>query len=258
MNTLYAGYWTGEFGWELMRWQAIIRHAAKKFDRVVVGCMRDKRYLYQDFATEYRDIDINNNSRNMWMANGMVNRIIADDGDYSNVIIVPNRDVCLGGPHKSDFLRYGTKSMHGYDILIHARSTDNCSTGYRNYSLYHWSNIVSHCLGNNLSVCSVGKPGQALHIPNTTNLLGIPLSELADVMSSSIALLSPSSGVAHFACLCRLPHVVWSDTRLHATIGGTNKVRYERVWNPFNTECKFIGSWQPDYKQVLDKMYELL
>ena len=62
---LLAGPWVGEFGWELMGWQARLRFLSKTSD-VIVACQMGHESLYQDFAKDIVYFDPPQGSPNMW------------------------------------------------------------------------------------------------------------------------------------------------------------------------------------------------
>ena len=94
------------------------------------------------------------------------------------------------------------------------------------------------------------------------DLRGIPLETLANVLANTKLLVSPSSGLAHFASLCGCPHIVFSDKR-RWNLGckkGTNWTRYKRYWNPFQTECTVLDehNWKPPVSRVLKAVEKYL
>lgn len=234
MKTLRAGFFAGEFGWALMRWQGVLRHKAKKYDKVVVGCEKQYRFLYEDFATDFIDFPHKAKSRNMWYTNGKAYPM-------ENANIVPSRTTC-SNEAQQEFVKWGSFSKgYAFDILIHDRKTENMNTGYRNWHTTSWNNLVERYEG--YTIASLGSTGGSGYVKGTVDIRGIELSKLVDIMASSKIIVGPSSGPMHLASLCGLKHIVWSDTN---TIGVMdNKKRYTETWNPFKTECKFIPSWQP-------------
>ena len=256
MNNLIAGYFVGEMGWELMRWQAILRHMAPNYDHITIGCEKPIKFLYEDFADEFvyfEDTGIKIHTRNMWMANQKVYEMSHHQGDN---YFVPNKEICLGnGNYHQNFIKWGKKtSGNRFDLLIHARSTTNFETGYRNWPYKNWQNLLDEY--PDLKVASTGSKDGAWYIPGTKDLRGIPLSRLANVMASSDLLASPSSGPGHFASLCGCKHLVWSEKKDRGLYD--NETRYKEDWNPFMTECVFIPRWQPTVRQVIKEIDKCL
>lgn len=256
MNKLIAGYHAGEFGHLLFRWQGILRHMAPNYDHITIGCERAMKFLFEDFATEFmffEDAGHKIHSRNMWMTNQTVYDMPnwKDDNYFK-----PCREICLSnGNYHQNFIKWGKKNKKSeYDILIHARSTTNFDSGYRNWPYENWRKLVFEY--DDLRMASVGSKSGAWYIPGTKDLRGIPLKQLANTMASSDVFLSPSSGPAHFASLCGCKHLVWSDKKDRGLYD--NEIRYVRQWNPFETPVVFIPKWQPTLNEVSKELYTCL
>jgi hypothetical protein len=241
-----------------MRWQGIVRDIASRYqdenDSVVIGCEKQYRFLYQDLNNvSFLDFDIPIYSRNMWMTNDTIYPI--EGGTIQG--IPPTADLCHNEAIPQIFLKWGKPIPElSYDILIHARSTNNCSTGYRNWPVKKWEELVKEYENSGVRIACVGSLDGAYFINNAIDARGIELSLLADIMASSTMLLSPSSGPAHFASLCGLKHIVWSGDS-----GGRvmdNEKRYKEIWNPHGTECKYIPTWQPSVEQVMKEVEDWL
>ena len=255
MTTFRAGFHAGEFGHILFRWQGILRHLAQGYkeegDKVVIGTEKQYQFLYEDFATEFVDFPYKIESRDMWMTN---NRIYRMANPVKNMLpaFAPYRQLTFKEDLPQTFIKWG-KKITGLeiDILIHARATNNKNTGFRNWPKEKWQGFVDLNKGKYNMAC-IGTIDGAYKIDGITDYRGYPLKALADIMASSKMLLSPSSGPAHFASLCGLKHIVWSELK---NAGLYNNIhRYKKMWNPFKTECKFIVTWQPTVKQVCEEV----
>jgi len=254
----------GEFGWQLMRWQGYVRSEAKKYKKVVVCCETGYEYLYQDITSEIWHYD-----KPKGMVRDMCRGLFKDrevslcDGwgisdpkptIHNSNILCPGK--WLSNPYcelTQEFIRFGRSVQRLNIVLFHAR---NAQYSYRNWPLSKWIELNNKI---NVETASVGTRTESLYIPGTTDLRGIPLNQLADLMRKSAVLVTPSSGIAHFASLCELPHVVWSDSRRWA-MGLTNEYRYKVAWNPFHTHCTFITheQWQPDVESVYQAICQYL
>jgi len=256
MNKLIAGYFVGEFGWSLMRWQGILRHIAPNYDHITIGCERSMSFLYEDFANEFlyfEDLGISINSRNMWMANQNVYEMPHHKGDN---YFKPCRDICLSnGNYHQNYIKFGRYDKRcEYDLLIHARSTNNFNTGYRNWHHDNWCKLVKEF--GTFKIASIGSKGGALSIPGTKDLRGISLKQLSNTMASSKLFVSPSSGPGHFASLCGCKHLIWSDIKDQGLYN--NMERWLENWNPFKIHCTFIPKWQPTVNQVIGEVNKCL
>jgi hypothetical protein len=250
---LYAGYWAGEFGWELMRWQAAVRHIAIEgaYNEIIIGCQHGHEFLYDDFATGFIYQDKNPIVLNMWLGDGKLMPI--EGGD---VRVFPTRDFCIA-PQKSIWRCYWVDgTVRNNTILLHARNVTNNRTHQRNWPLEKWAPIIERY--PEYDFVSIGSMTGASYIPGTRDARGMPLSDLARLMSEAKVFVSPSSGPAHFASLCGLPHVVWGGSEFQSVINMTNRERYEAHWNPLHTPVEYIESWQPDPYTVMERMERCL
>lgn len=239
-----------EFGWMLMRWQGHLRWLSRNND-IEVHCLDGNSYIYRDFASRIyvhaarADIDY----LDKWDSN--------IKGPYDEIkYVAPSKKICEARNLKQEFVKYGRKRYGGkysYDILFHAR---NCKrkgdeyTGDRRYR--HWREVADAFSG--LNTAWIGTEADCYG----EDLRGLPLDVLADVMASSKLIVGPSSGIMHFASLCGLKHLVWTDKRKW-NIGNkkaTNWNRYKKHWNPFNTPCEVLDTqgWQPPPEYVIERV----
>lgn len=227
-----------------MVWQGFLRSIAhtEKHKKFTVCGRSGHDYLYEDFATDYIDYTPSSSETNMWECKKWSFNY-KKFGKY-DIMITPQN--LLG--YKQEFVKYGEKGDHRYDIVIHARATDKCGTGYRNWNRKQWDKFVESF--PNAKIVSIGTKADALRIDGTDDERDISLKALADVLRNSTVLVGPSSGPIHFGSLCGTPHVTWSPKE---TVSITsNKKRYEHDWNPFQTPVTFLeGSWNPDVDDVV-------
>lgn len=261
METILAGPWVGEFGWELFCWQGYLRHLSQN-NKVIVVSKKESKFLYEDFSSSFFEFDPNGMELDSFKCHDMKSDFSALKEQIKFDKYVDPRDGVVfycGKPHlcrnfyEQKFIKYGC--MDGskkYDILIHARSTKKCGTHFRNWPEEKWNNLVLELKGKNLSIASVGSPNGATYINGTDNLLGCDLKELASVMASSKVIVGPSSGPMHYASLCGLSQVVWSESK--------NRTKYFKTWNPFNVKVKFhdSDSWGANVKDVLKLVDEIM
>lgn len=67
MRSITIGPWVGEFGWELMCWQAFARTIAKDYDHVFVMARPKHGYLYEDFFTVFESWEPGPGRCDMWI-----------------------------------------------------------------------------------------------------------------------------------------------------------------------------------------------
>ena len=212
-----------EFGWFLMRWQGHLRHLAE-LEPVIVDCEEWQRPLVEDFAFGF-------------------GRPLPDD---DRVVEYTKR---LGTKKnlKQKFIQYGAEGKPGYDVVIHARGIDKGV--HRNWQ--RWEKLMPYL--EEYSVVFVGtKDGARCYGEDKR---GVPLEELCDIMRNSRLMIAESSGPAHLASLCGLPHLVITD-RKKWRVGWkktTNYNRYKKYWNPLDTDCYIIDEYD-DYDPPVEKV----
>ena len=270
VKTLFAGPFVGEFGWELFCWQGFLRKMAERFDHVIVACRTGHDLLYKDFADTIIHFDPDSEETNMWnnKCSGARNFHLQFTENLSRVTLVPF-DKYKSLWWKSEkwnqrqlFDSYGMRSVQsGFDILIAVRETNKCGTSYRDWPPEQAARFVECMSRDELRVACIGRKDSSAHIPGTTDLRGLPLDELAQVMANARVIVGPQSGPIHLASLCLLPQVCWMTCAEHAS-------RVQKLWNPFNIPVSVIPSgdafrnrrvtWQPPLPAIVDATTAML
>jgi len=213
--------WIGEFGWELMSWQAKCRYTAKEMglpkERVIVRSFEGMAPLYEDFAT--------------FESHSLPKRAISWKPKQYRI--------------KGSWRKFGN-STYPYRYVFHARGDPHKSA--KNCGLDFWNHLgrllPSYCV-------SIGSRVD-IHIPGTLDARGIPLQELMDLLGSCKKVIGQSSGPMHLAALCGAPLVVWADNRTY--FSETLEKRYKETWNPFQVPVDYIYTgldWKPTITEVM-------
>lgn len=256
MKTLLAGPWLGEFGWLVMTWVPAIRKHSRKFDKTIIVCRKEYEFLYKDFADWFIHYD-KKGLHDRWLLNGKKVKILQEIKEaYPGATVVePTEKVCMNW--KREYLKYGKKiDSCKYDLVIHARACTKYNQRSWNWPKPRYRKVLEGLKPER--VCCIGT--DAHYIEGTEDKRNITLMELCDIFASSKVLLSPSSGPAHLASLCGCPHVIMTSDKWQKQIKGTNKDRYKKIWNPFDTPCKILDSdnWQPPVKKIIKALEKFL
>jgi hypothetical protein len=251
MRRLIVGPWVGEFGWELMSWQGWARRVSQDFDEVVVCSRPGHELLSADFADRYITHNIDG-VKDCYRIRGF------DKGAYAELDSELNK---LGGTrlrpgklfplNEQAFIKYGVEGhVARYDVLIHARKEIG-KRRHHSYPRHRWEPLVAALISRGITVAAIGT--EAFLPFGALDLRGLTLKYVADTMAACKLVIGPSSGPMHLASLCCTPHVVWTDQGQYSAIGGTNRLRYERLWNPFNTPVRVIDrfGWHPPEEDIL-------
>lgn len=259
---IIAGPWNGELGWLLMKWQPIFRAMKYKNpnDKIIMSGNSDHRVLYEDYCDEFIETESVTGDTDGWKVNGKTHHIEkAKLKYYKNYRYISPSVSGIVNNNKLKFIEYKkTVDAPKSDIIIHARYTDKCNTNYRNWTANKWEKLYKKLLHQGLNVISIGRTGQALCYG--TNMLDVPIRKVISLMKSSKLIVGPSSGPMHLASLCGLDHIVFTDNKFQPSCNGTNKDRYEKIWNPLGTSCEVLDqhNWQPPVELVYSKIAEHL
>jgi hypothetical protein len=265
-SVLIAGPWIGEFGYELFRWQGHLRRISKSYDRTIVASRPGHELLYQDFA-EFIPVDSNPNP-----CDGVHNAIDKDPmvgmreafGHIEDAVAV-HPCTQFRDDQPADYVKLGGGSKAvPFDIVFHARSIvadpTDMSPGHtgqkinRNWSEEQWIELAEWFGNFGYEMACIGDPRASLRLPGCADRRGLPLTELADLLSASGWLMGPSSGPVHFASLCGCQQFVWGTKNL--------KARYKTIWNPFDTFVHHEvcdASWNPavaDITHAFTRLHE--
>ena len=178
MSRLFVGPWVGEFGWELFNWQGRIRYLADFYDEVIIGCRKNSKYLYEDFATEFFFVDTGKLETENNICHGYEftpTTYHLSEAIWENPQKLPfylDNGVPTINQKKQKFRKYGTElqlKLKFPTIIIHARNTNKCNTGDRDWPSEKWEELVKK-LSSKYQMISIGTGEQSLHVDRTLDL----------------------------------------------------------------------------------------
>lgn len=261
-NTLIAGPWVGEFGWEMFAWQGYMRALSKHFRRTIIICRSTSRDIYKDFADEYIFCDKHTGMVDSYYMHGFdmnteLKSLIMDNklNLNTNITVCPPRRIGLPPfTHYTESVLFGNIDIipeyiifdgntdTSYDYVFHARNRQLRSED--NWSTTNWQKLYNLLDGK---VACIGSKSESLLIEGAADLRGTDLHTTFGILKSAKCVFGPSSGPMHMSSLCNTPHVVWSKPE--------NRVRYEENWNPHKTPVLFLDehSWHPAADYVHQK-----
>lgn len=267
-DTLFAGPWVGEFGWELMNWQGFVRKLSRHYKRTVICCPAGREALYADFATEIVSHKLRGTSECNVMHRvenpeelARIQSLVPHDADHL-------KPLGYQPFARQEFVRLGKPSADmRVDVLFHPRGRTFGTD--RNWSHERWRTLLADLRGRGLTVGCIGVRSATLDLTGVEGFEEVgkaipdwrdrPLSETLDVIASAGVVVGPSSGPMHLASLCGTPHVVWTDRRRYAR-GRTNRDKYESWWNPLATPVSVLdqAGFDPDPAEVAKAIFERL
>jgi hypothetical protein len=266
IRSLFVGPYSHEFGHELFSFQGYARNQSKilsedgvPYEKVIVSCRDDMRFLYEDFATDFLTTE-----------EAELMEFSKDTREGSDLITHISESFCRSAVksgtgifrHDQLFIEYGSPApftpktskfpapslikskwsassgFFPHDIIVHARR----KKGKMSINLQDEDyDVFFKDLSPDYRIGFIGSKSQAYCPAGADDLRGIPLSKLADILSSCRLVVGQSSGPVHFASLCKAPHLTWGGYRFRTYI------RYAHHWNPFSTLCYLFESSDSAY-----------
>lgn len=255
-KTLVIGPATCELGWMLMTFNPYCRAIARGYDRVIVCCPRGEEHIWE-FATEFYTVSKPDRADRWLIKNGRpikspkALRIAYPNADF----VVPNKKTCTSKKRLYKCFR-NRPIISQPNVIIHARATLKYNQTNRNWPTSNFEKIVKAFPG--VQFHSIGT--QADYIKGTEDARNWQIGHLCSLLSEAKMIIGPSSGPMHLATLCKTPQIVWTGRKREKAIKGTNRDRYEQIWNPFNTGVKVIDKygWNPPVEVVIKAMNNFL
>ena len=242
-----------EWGWLVACYIPAVRRYSRDYEKVVVACAPGHEYLYEDFADEFVECEQKGNS-DRWLLKGRNPHLPSKirNAYPTAQIVSPREKNCTKWVR--EYFKYGQEDTdERYDIIFHARAMTKYHQSHLNYPVERYVKVIRE-LGIDPGMCaSIGHPKGASHVPRTKDLRGVNLERVCRVLAHSKVCVGTSSGPMHLASLCCCPHVVITGNEYQKSIKATNRKRYEKLWNPFKTECTVLDKhkWQPPVHKIV-------
>jgi len=256
----------GEFGWEVMNWQARLRWMIRQREDtdIIVVAPPDRRSFYGDLLCNSDGVvfcpcrapDMPGHASEDYRIDDSGNPI--DRDELRQTLIQFTRNACLQNGLSVDGAEFVTPLLDGtlfptrlpyqnfvslhrdsktkIDVLLIPRSRAVASE--RNQSSKWWDELTAHLTEHGLHV-GVMEPR---------------LDRALEQLSSARLAVGASTGGLHLASLCGCPHYVWGpgDDQRWTAQRISNRQRYETVWNPLGTTCRYDAlGWRPEVATVV-------
>jgi hypothetical protein len=234
---LVAGPFLGEFGHELMEWQAWVRAQVPRHREVHVITYPGREALYPGCQVHTHDIPLEKAGYRFGRyepgeLKAMARAQAAELGlrDYD---ILTSQHLCTRRhqrfvlPAKFELLR--TPPLGGIyrDIAFHFRWVKKEGPDQtRNYPQELCDRVAALCRAQGRSLCCVGHPRYSYCPEGVEDLRAESLEQSLAAISSSRLLAGELSGPMHLAQLCGVPILIWAD--------GQWRIDTCRHWNVFD------------------------
>lgn len=272
IRVLVVPPYVGEFGWELMNWQARVRWVVERCTarRVIAFGDPGKRRLYEGPRVEHAALELGDmpgaasddrrmDGKTRPMARARLRRAIwrrlrvelARMDLCGAADVAPPRDVALLSPGYAGRMWPTSDAQQSFVSLRDALAAGQMTTDVvlvprirqhapeRSHAIEWW---------NELENCLTARGLRVARAPMT-------LDAAIAVLSRCRLAAGGSTGGLHLASLCECPHYVWGDgdAQRWTDWGMSNRQRYETLWNPLGTPAHYDAlGWRPSVQQAAE------
>jgi hypothetical protein len=237
-----------EFGWKL-QWQTIARKTATYYDDAYVITTPDCMFMYEDFARPYTEMT----------ERYKPNMFRFDDCDVTYMHPEPN-NTKNAYVAQGKAIRFGEKDARAPQcIVLHARKKNDG----REWPYDTWVTFVEKLKKVvNIPIMDIGTLDASYRFHGVLVGYQSDFGGSHNILANAKLCIGPSSGAMHLASMCGCPHLVWTDNKKWnlGGIAGTNRQRYELLWNPLKTKVRVIDQygWQPEPNIILKETLNFL
>jgi len=260
---LIAGPFVGEFGHELMDWQAWIRAQVGRYDEVHVITYPGREPLYPGCKVHTHNVLLEKAGYRYgrmtpteWKA---IAQAKARELGLKKYDLLTALNLCTRYhkryllPAKYELLPASPGPHRAYDIAFHFRRVKKEGPDQtRNYEPELCDRVAAACQERGHSVCCIGHPLYSYCPAGVDDLRTADLQSSIDAISSARLLAGELSGPMHLAQLCGTPILIWAD--------GQWRIDTCQSWNVFNVPTFVVANdtHRPNPKTVCETIERAL
>lgn len=257
-QTLFAGPFAGEFGWELMQWQGFVRARRSHYQETHVLTYPGRDYLYEDCRVHHHDIDLKTAGYGYGLLSPTMGRRMATqkaeelglvDYDLFNPSLLCTRYHKTLWGQKFRLLTEPPITTVSYDVLFHFRALSKTGPDQaKNYPPELARDLARRCLGGGLRIGCIGHPAYAYRPQECDDHRSEDLRVTVAAICSAHTVAGENSGPMHLANLCGKPTILWAQDQW--------RIDYSVRWNPFSVPLYIAAanSFQPRAEQLFEKI----
>jgi len=242
---LVAGPYVGEFGHELMEWQAWVRAQVHRYREVHVITFPGRAALYPGCHVHTHDVPLEKagyrHGRFTPSELKSMARAKAEELGLKDYDILTAHHLCTRYhqrfilPAKFDLLRKDPLEGRYRDVAFHFRWVKKEGPDQtRNYPLELCDQVAARCQERGYSVCCVGHPRYSYCPAGVEDLRSEDLEASITAISSARLLAGELSGPMHLAQLCGVPILIWAD--------GQWRLDTCEYWNVFHVPIFIVAN----------------
>lgn len=263
---LVAGPFAGEFGHELMDWQAWVRGRVGHYREVHVITFPGRDYLYPGCQVHCHNIPLEQAGYRQGRLNPaqleeMARRLAAEIGLRDYDLMTPLH-VCTSYhrrfllPAKFELLGRPPDPEAFCDVAFHFRSLNKEGPDQsRNYPPEMCDRLAGFCREQGLRICCVGHPRYSYCPAGVEDRRAGDIEANVKAIASARLVAGELSGPMHLAQLCGVPIVIWAD--------GQWRLDNCEQWNVFRVPAYIVANdtHRPDPvvagKKIVEAMKDL-
>jgi hypothetical protein len=245
----------GEFAYEIM-YAGIARKMKESCGRLVVATRPDRFAFHEDYADEI----VPHNLKCVG-AGCKTTRDTRPTPEAVAACIPAGCSVIWPHDYARSYLQNGRYIVYGSvvpkwqgAIVLHARERPYCTN--RDWTRDNWHQMgrfLAREFPRNQLAC-IGSMNESHAIEGCTDLRGMPMRDVFNLLRSANVFIGQSSGPAHVASHCGCPHIVWCEPGIEEL--------YQVHWNPHNawvrTHCFPGDPHKPSVEDVKAYVMESL
>ena len=220
-RVLVAGPYVGEFGHELMDWQAWVRAQTARYDEVHVITYPGRDYLYPGCRVHYHDVALETAGYKHGrftpaQLEAMARKKAADLG-LKNYDLLTALQLCTRYHQRyllpAKFERLGLPPAAGEmrDVAFHFRQVNKAGPDQtRNYPREACDRLVEFCRAQGLNFFCIGHPRYAYCPPGVEDRRTEDLATSVAALRRTRLLAGELSGPMHLAQLAGTPILIWA------------------------------------------------
>jgi hypothetical protein len=257
-RNLFAGPFVGEFGYEIMQWQAFVRARRRHYQAVHVLTYPGRDYVYEGCQVHHHDVRLD-------QAGYAYGRLVRSDARKiaeAKAAEIGLKDYDIFEPsllctqyHKrlfghQDFRLFDEPPLTEKiaDVAFHFRAVTKTGPDQenKNYLPALADKLVECCAARGISVSCIGHPDYAYCPRGCADYRNVDLRTTVRAICTARAVAGENSGPTHLANLCGRPTILWARHQW--------RIDYSLRWNPFQVPIYIAANntSQPAPEVVVD------
>lgn len=262
-DTLIAGPYIGEFGFELMYWASYVIGAGARFKKRYIITYPGRDAIYPGWTSVYHDGLLSQAGYGLGRvgpdeSKEIVRRFAEREGlrHYSvfHPWMVSKRvfKICLP---KANWLVLGSelKDAPRHDVVLHFRNILKAGPDDRsNFTNDRAAALAGELQKRGYSLCCIGSPKHALCPPGVTDMRSDDVSSAIRAIRGARVIVGQQSGPTHLANLCGKDVILWAEGEWRIAMG--------RKWNPHNCNIHVVrnDTFNPEPAEIAAKVEQVL